>query len=115
NDLGNAVSEIEIINSVEQLLEKIEVKFGNIPVAIISVKPSPDRSYLDDKIKNLNGQLLKIMRERARGSFINIYAEMLHPNGAMRPELYEPDGLHINTKGYEIWAKVIKHHLLEQA
>ncbi|MEM7110761.1 MAG: hypothetical protein AAF519_21200, partial [Bacteroidota bacterium] len=46
NDLGNAVSEIEIINSVEQLLEKIEVKFGNIPVAIISVKPSPDRSYL---------------------------------------------------------------------
>ena len=54
NDLGNGIPEDEILESVKNLLRKIEAKYGIISVAIISVKPSPDRLYLKENIESLN-------------------------------------------------------------
>ncbi|MEM6523386.1 MAG: GDSL-type esterase/lipase family protein [Bacteroidota bacterium] len=112
NDLGNAVPEAEILGSVDSLLMKIERKYGFIPVAIISVKPSPDRYHLTEKIMSLNRHLSDLMHSRKNGSFIDIYSAMLHTDGALRPELYIEDGLHINSMGYEIWKMVLKQHLV---
>lgn len=113
NDLGSGVPEADILKSVDRLMRKIDKKFGSIPLAIISVKPSPSRSYLQEKIESLNRSLSARIAHRQRGSFINIYTEMLHPNGALRPELYLEDQLHINHKGYEIWRNVIRRHIVD--
>ena len=95
NDLGSGVPEADILSSVDRLIIKIDKKFGSIPVAIISVKPSPSRSYLKEKIESLNRSLSARIARRYRGSFIDVYTEMLHANGALRPELYLEDQLHI--------------------
>ena len=111
NDLGTGVPELEILTNVKQLLEKIKLKYGAIPVGIISVKPSPDRKYLETAIKSLNRRLLDLTSNNECYSFIDIYPEMLDMKGQLRPELYIDDELHINAKGYEIWERVIKKHL----
>lgn len=113
NDLGSGVPKADILNSVDRLITKIDKRLGSIPVAMISVKPSPARSYLKEKIESLNSSLSACMARRHNGSFIDIYTEMLHPNGALRPELYLEDQLHINHKGYEIWRNVIRRHIVD--
>jgi len=113
NDLGNEVPQDEILTSVKSILLKIDDKYGAAPVSIISVKPSPDRLYLKDKIEGLNLALKTMIEARPKGSFINIYSEMLK-GGKVRPELYLDDLLHMNYKGYEIWRSVVKKHLDSQ-
>ncbi len=111
NDLGNEVPEADILKSVNNLIRKVDNKFGAIPISIISVKPSPDREHLREEIESLNGRLSELIDERPNGSFIDIYSAMLTPNRTLRPELYIEDQLHINEKGYEIWKRVIKEDL----
>jgi lysophospholipase L1-like esterase len=44
-------------------------------------------------------------------SYIDIAPVTLGPDGQPRSELFLEDGLHINQKGYDLWAGVIKEHL----
>lgn len=114
NDLGTGVPEVDIINSVQKLMAKIVARYGDIPIAIISVKPSPDREHLKAQIKSLNNKLSDLVQERRKSSFIDIHSAMLHSNGKIRPELYIEDQLHINGQGYEIWKQVIRHHIIKR-
>ena len=111
NDLGTGTTENQIIHSVNNLLTKMEIVFQGIPISIISVKPSPDRLYLKDKIESLNKKLFHKTKQISNGSYIDIYQSMLTSDGDVRPELYLEDQLHMNLNGYEIWKKVIKKHL----
>ena len=36
---------------------------------------------------------------------------MLLENNEANPELFVEDGLHMNSKGYEIWTKLVKSYL----
>lgn len=111
NDLGTGIPQSEIIDNLNRLLNKISFKYGNIPVSIISVKPSPSREYLKGKMESLNGELAKLSVANAHYSYINIYAAMLDENGQVRPELYLFDHLHMSRRGYEVWKEVIRSHL----
>lgn len=111
NDLGSETPERDILNHVDQLLQKIQNQFGQIPISIISVKPSPDRLYLKNEIESLNEKLAEICRNIEHAGFINIYSAMLTAEGEVRPELYEEDQLHMKSSGYTIWKKVVKDHL----
>ena len=115
NDLENNTPKEEILGFISSLIDKIRRKYGEIPISIISVKPSPIRVHLREKIENLNSALLYISRQLPHGSYINIYREMLNFDGTVRPELFLEDQLHLNLKGYALWRKVIKDHLDKQA
>ena len=111
NDLGGGTPHQEILGHILSLLNKIKRSYGSLPIGLISVKPSPDRLHLKEKIETLNSELLSISRHLRAGSYINIYREMLNFDGTLRPELFLEDQLHLNTKGYKLWKKVVKDHL----
>lgn len=111
NDLENDTPQHVILGYILSLINKIKKKYGDIPMAIISVKPSPIRLHLKEKIESLNAELLGITKNLKYGSYINIYREMLNFDGTVRPELFLEDQLHLNLKGYELWKDVIKDHL----
>lgn len=115
NDLENGTPKDKILGFILSLLDKIRKKYGEIPISIINVKPSPIRVHLREKIENLNSELLSITKKLNQGSYINIYREMLNFDGTVRPELFLEDQLHLNLKGYALWGKVIKDHLDKQA
>lgn len=111
NDLGGGTPQNVILGHILSLINKIKNKYGEIPIDIISIKPSPDRLHLKEKIEALNSELLTVTYNLDEGSYINIYREMLNFDGTLRPELFLEDQLHLNTKGYKLWKKVIKDHL----
>ena len=43
--------------------------------------------------------------------FVDVSPPMLSEDKKPRPELYTDDLLHMNEKGYKIWAKLIKFNL----
>lgn len=110
NDLGSGVPQGEILQNLQSILTKLINLNSEMVIAVIGVKPSPERLYLRNRIEDLNAAIRKLMEE-AGGHYINVYSKMLDGNDQYRPELFLEDNLHMNELGYEIWKKEVGDYL----
>ena len=112
NDLGDGRHPEEVFIFFRQLVASVRRRFGNIPLAFISIKPSITRWNLVESIRYTNKIIAEeIRREGGNLHFINVYNRMTDNAGYPRREFLEPDGLHINAKGYALWKEIILHQL----
>jgi lysophospholipase L1-like esterase len=112
NDLGDGRHPEEVFIFFQQLVARTRRQFGSIPLAFISVKPSISRWNIVDSIRYAN----KIIEEEIRRQgdnlhFINVYTRMTDNAGYPKREFLDPDGLHINEKGYALWKGIIRQYL----
>ncbi|WP_462248885.1 GDSL-type esterase/lipase family protein [Ferruginibacter sp.] len=94
-----------------QLFTLIRNKMPGVPVAFISLKPSPSRWQLKDKMIAANDLVKKYLRKKKKTSFIDVYHKMLAADGTPLKEIFIQDNLHMNAKGYAIWKKIIAPYL----
>jgi hypothetical protein len=112
NDLGDGRHPEEVFVFFKQLIACIRQKYGNIPVAYISIKPSIRRFNILDQIRFTNKIIAEeIGRMNDATYFVNIFDSMLDANKYPRRDLFEAEGLHINDKGYALWKSVIDETL----
>ena len=110
NDLGDGRHPEEIILFLENLLLKIRTKYGNIKCTCISIKPSIARSHLQESINYTNKKIQKLMSKDDNFHFVNIYDDLLDKKGKPNSKYFEEDGLHFNTKGYNLLEKALQKH-----
>ena len=115
NDLSNndSVSAKTVLSRFDILFRFIRSKYPEIPIAFISIKPSPSREKFWPKFFEANSLISKYLTTQKNTAFIDIYAQMLNADGTARMDLYLEDHLHMNAKGYAIWKKIIQPYLLK--
>ena len=112
NDLGDGRHPEEVFIFFQQLVTRTRQRFGNIPLAFISIKPSISRWDIVDSIRYTNRIIEEEINRQANNlHFINIYSRMTDNSGYPKREFLEPDGLHINAKGYALWKEIILQYL----
>ena len=112
NDLGDGRHPEEVFIFFQQLVARTRRQFGDIPLAYISVKPSISRWNIVDSIRYCNKIIEEeIKRQADHRTFINIYNRMTDNAGYPKREFLDPDGLHINEKGYALWKGIIRQYL----
>jgi lysophospholipase L1-like esterase len=106
--------------SVAEVLRRFKTLYGmlrqNLPsstISFVSIKPSPVRERLQEKVKAANNEIRLFLMKEKRAAFIDIYPAMLNDAGKMRQELYEEDRLHMKAEGYAIWQKIMLPYLLK--
>lgn len=82
-------------------------------VYLIAVTPTPSRFKLWDKIQRVNQQLEQIASEQPQVHFIPTANSFLNADGNPIEEYFKSDKLHLNEKGYRVWADILKRHLGE--
>lgn len=114
NDLaGNdTVSGQTVFHRFQFLFEMIRQKLPNVPIVFISLKPSPSRAHLLQKMKVANTLIKDWLAIQKRAVFVDVYSLMLLRNGRPMPDVFLGDSLHMNPKGYAIWQKAIRPYLL---
>jgi len=114
NDLAasDTVTAQMVFDRFKKLFSDIRKKFSNIPFVYISVKPSPSRWQLHEKMIATNNQIQAFLAKKKNTVFIDVYRKMLGPDGTPIKGIYVEDNLHMNAKGYGIWKKEIQPHLL---
>jgi lysophospholipase L1-like esterase len=116
NDLGDGRHPEEVFIFFKQLMANIRKKYGNIPVAYISIKPSIKRFNIIDQIKFTNKIIAaEIEKMNDATFFVNIYDKMLDDNLYPKKDLFELEGLHINDKGYALWNAIINETLASKS
>jgi lysophospholipase L1-like esterase len=110
NDLGDGRSPEQVLASLRDLLSQVDALLDPIPLAFLSIKPSPARQYLEKEIQRSNAMARDEISTRRAGLFIDIYPRMLDGDRRPRVELYADDGLHLSRLGYRVWAETIMEH-----
>jgi lysophospholipase L1-like esterase len=110
NDLGDGQSPQQVLESLRSLLGKVAQHFPEIPVCFLSIKPSPARRHLLDRIRETNGLALGELQAHPHACFVNLFDSMLAADGQPIAELFAEDGLHLSPAGYRLWREVLSLH-----
>ncbi|WP_256869452.1 GDSL-type esterase/lipase family protein [Sphingobium lactosutens] len=109
NDIAESVPVRTVVRQLATLLDLRTHLLGDVPVLLLSAKPSPGRAKFlpDQRLFNLAAQRLIPHAQRV------YYGDITTPllvNGRMGDN-YQPDGVHMNPRGYRIWVKVVRARL----
>ena len=100
-----------VVQRFKTFYKFIRDKYPSIPFAYVSMKPSPSRMHLVKKFEAANGMIASYLKGFKNTAYIDIFSNMLLPNGRPKPEIYVSDSLHMNALGYAIWQKAFKKYL----
>lgn len=102
-----------VVDRVKELVALIRTKYPKIPIAYVSIKPSPSREQYFPKMKEANAAIKKWMKKKKRNlKFINVYDAMFNEDGKLK-DIFVEDKLHMNAQGYAIWQKIMEPYLLK--
>lgn len=115
NDLASSdtVTGKMVFERFQNLFTEIRSVFPNVPVLYISMKPSPARWQLKEKMIAANNRIENFMNSQNNAGFVSVWKAMLTGAGKPKRELFAEDNLHINAQGYAIWQKIIEPYLLK--
>ena len=111
NDINAGKSPEQVFGDFKSFVQKVQAALPGMPIAYISSGPNPARWAQVEKVKKLNQLVADYVRENPSLTFINVFPNMLGEDGIPRPEIYAPDRLHMNEKGYELWTGIIRPYL----
>lgn len=105
NDLAasDTVQAATVVQRFIFLFKQVRQHLPGVPFVFVSIKPSPSRAHLLPKITAANESIRQFLAGQKAARFVDIYHPMLQENGYPRGELFGPDSLHMNAKGYAIW------------
>lgn len=102
-----------VVARFKTLFSMIRQHYKKVPVAYVSMKPSPSRTKLLPKYLEANLSIKNFLKKKRKTVFIDVYHPMLDANGQPLPDIFKEDNLHMNAKGYAIWQKLIEPVLLK--
>jgi len=111
NDISNGQFAEDVLATTRELSAYLLKKLPRARLCFISPKPSPSRWHLRDEYRHLNRLLAEHARQNRRIDFLDVWPAMMDENGVVRNDLFLDDQLHMNEKGYEIWAVLVKEYL----
>jgi lysophospholipase L1-like esterase len=115
NDLtADSVTAETVYVRLVALYSLLKVKLGDVPVVFVSIKPSPSRWHLQEKMMEANRRIKAFLAKQKNTAYVDVWNLMLNPEGKPNEELFIADMLHMNEKGYAIWTKKIEPYLLEK-
>lgn len=121
NDLASSdtVTAAMVTDRFRQLYNTIRQK-SKAPLLYISMKPSPSRRHLFQKMREANRSIASFLGESdvrsgltSKNVYVDVHSKMLDELGEPIPEIFQNDSLHMNEKGYAIWQKELQPFLLQ--
>ncbi len=103
NDLAEGENPDRVMEEAKLLFATIKSIIPDIQIYVLSAKPSPARWERKPSYSHLNMYMREYCEETEGIDYIDIWRPMLGPDGQPNPELYVEDGIHLTSKGYQIW------------
>ena len=114
NDMtAEGVTGDTVFQRFKTLFNLIRNRMPHVPIAFVSMKPSPSRWHLREKLIRGNDLIKSFLKKQKKTAYVDVWKPMLDKNGKPNEELFVEDKLHMNEKGYAIWTKKIEPHLVK--
>ncbi|MCM4153346.1 G-D-S-L family lipolytic protein [Arenibacter sp. N53] len=110
NDIASKKKTREIIDNTRKIIDKVRERDSMTQIVIIAAKPSISRWHLKRKYKKLNRHFKKLCEKEGDLEYANVWDVMME-NKKVRQDIFLGDGLHMNSKGYDLWYSVIQPYM----
>ena len=114
NDVFFGKSPEQILESYDDFIGHIDKELPDADICFIAVKPSISREELWPTMEEVNRELMKRADDREDMCYLDIASPMMKGEGFVREDLFVEDGLHLNTKGYEVWTETVRPILIDR-
>lgn len=113
NDLAasDTITVATVVARFTSLFRDIRKELPGVPFVFISIKPSPSRAHIQQKVVATNQQIKQFLARQKATRFVDVYKPMLGPGARPRGELFRADSLHMTEKGYAIWKEQLEPFL----
>ena len=111
NDLAAGLASDQVFADFKDFVGRVRERLPATRIAFIAIKPSPSRWKLRDEVNRANALIKDYAAGEKNLTYIDVYTPMLGADGRPREELFGPDKLHMNRRGYDVWRNVIGPHL----
>jgi lysophospholipase L1-like esterase len=111
NDINAGKTPERVAADFQAFVEKVRAKLPDVEIAYISIAGNPARWAQVEKVKQANAMIRDFCAKGSKMKFIDVFSEMLGPDGLPKPDIFVEDKLHMNAAGYEIWTRVVGRYL----
>ena len=114
NDIAasDSVSSKMVLQRFQQLFSLIRHRMPAVPILFVSIKPSPSRWHMKDRMIAANKSIKKFLRKHKQTQFVDVWSAMLDGQGKPMENIFKEDRLHMNAKGYAIWQEKLEPYLI---
>ncbi|AYL97408.1 GDSL-type esterase/lipase family protein [Mucilaginibacter celer] len=108
NDIAAGKSAQDVAASFTKLWQMIHQKLPKAEVYFMSIKPSPVRAKYYEVVYAANDLVKTYLKDKPHSHYVDLVPAIYKP-GTTQPDssLFNNDYLHLNSKGYDKWQKVL--------
>lgn len=115
NDLTSGQSPEEITTAYEEFSARLAKQVPGAKLVFVYARPSLAREALKAKQQDLNQRITAIAAKKKGHFVIDMYSPFYNPDGTLMQGIFVADRLHLNEKGYVIFAKQIQNFIHQHA
>ncbi|AEK23146.1 GDSL-type esterase/lipase family protein [Capnocytophaga canimorsus] len=113
NDIVFGQTAEEYFDDVKTFVRLVRLHLPGTPILLLSIKKSPARSHYTIEFDRANALMYQYAQTQKTVQFVDVTSVLFDTKGEMRKDCFLSDNLHINEKGYQLWADLIRGFLLE--
>jgi lysophospholipase L1-like esterase len=114
NDLASGAPPEKVFQSFKQLFAIFRTYSPSIPIAFVSVKPSPARLVFLENILRFNRLVEDYLETQPETEYIDVCSDMLGQDRKPIQSLFVSDQIHLSPAGYQILRKEIGEFLSQE-
>jgi lysophospholipase L1-like esterase len=115
NDIAAGKSSQDVFEDFETFAKQVMEKLPETDVYFLAIKPSPARARLASEGAEANKLIREYADKLPKIYFIDVASPLLNSTGEPDETLFQPDKLHLNSKGYAIWTRVVNEELKKKS
>ena len=58
-----------------------------------------------------NQKLMEFSNSQDNLYYVDITSPMMRADGSLKPEIFLDDGMHLNSKGYDLWDPILRKEI----
>ena len=111
NDTAQGIHPLQIKAKLLEFVAKLKKQNKDVRIYIITVKPSIKRLAIWDKALETNCMYESLCEEDDNMYYVDTASALLKDGKPMN-DIFIHDNLHLNKKGYDLWAEAVKKVIL---
>jgi hypothetical protein len=112
NDIAGGKSAQFVFEEFQKLWAMIHQKLPKTAIYYMSIKPSPSRAKYLNEINTANQLIKNYIAKQPNTTYIDVSDVILKRGVAVADSsLFKSDFLHLNSKGYDRWQKVLEPYV----
>jgi len=115
NDLASGTSPEEIAAQFEEFSSRLANQVPGAKLVFVSARPSLARETMKAKQQDLNQRIAAISSKKKGHFVIDMHSPFYNADGSLMQDIFVADKLHLNEKGYAIFAKQIQNFVEKHA